>query len=143
MVTNYEYSDIAIPNCDDWTRVASKENKFFPRSRKVDEDFSNFLWENKIPTAIFRGSSTGTGVTIETNPRLKITKMSTESPYDEKGIPYLDAGITSWNVRPRKIKGEKYLESIDIKKLQLKLTNKMSLIEQSKYKYLVNIDGHV
>jgi len=143
MVTNNEYSDIAIPNCDDWTRVSSIENKFFPRSRKVDEDYSHTLWEDKISTAVFRGSSTGTGVTVETNPRLKIAQMSNDSPFDENGIPYLDAGITSWNVRPRKIKGEKYLQNIDIKKLQIKLTNKLSLIEQSKYKYLVNIDGHV
>ena len=143
MVTNKEYADIAIPNCDDWTRVSSREKKFFPRSRKIEEDFSYILWENKIPTAIFRGSSTGTGVTIETNPRLKISQMSKESPVDEKGIPYLDAGITSWNIRPRKIKGEQYLETIDIKKLQFGLKNKLSLTEQCKYKYLVNIDGHV
>ena len=87
------------------------------------------------------------GVTIETNPRLKISYLSTIIKPDTHGkwknIPYIDAGITNWNLRPRKIEKEKYLQTIEIDKLPFGLVNKLTPQEQSKYKYLINVDGHV
>ena len=73
--------------------------------------------------------------------------ISLQTPPDEKGIPYLDAGITKWNLRPRKLSGEKYLQTIEIDSPplnRLKIVDSMSPEEQSaKYKYILNLDGHV
>jgi zinc/manganese transport system ATP-binding protein len=33
------------------------------------------------------------------------------------GLPFLNAGITSWNLRPRKLKNEPYLKTIEIIKI--------------------------
>jgi len=135
------YSDILIPLHDDWIRVQGKENKFFPRSSQKYEYNFDIKWEDKIPTAIFRGSSTGSGVTIEKNQRLKLAYLS----YIQKNenIPYLDAGITKWNIRPKKVMGNPYLQTIDLEKIPFKLVSKLSPLEQSKYKYIIHVDGHV
>lgn len=145
MVTTTQFADIPIPTGDDWTRIGRNENKFFPRGcQSVINDF-NIEWKNKKPTAVFRGSSTGCGVTIETNMRLKASYLSLKTP-PEKNIPLLDAGITKWNLRPRKLEGYKYLETIDLNKLNklgIKTANMLTPLQQSEYKYVLNIDGHV
>ena len=144
MSSNENFSDILIPTYEDWIRVQSKENKFFPKSRQVyDDTFEQIEWDNKIPTAVFRGSSTGEGVEIDTNQRLKVVYLSHITKHDEKNIPYLDAGITKWNLRPKKLIDHEYLEVIDIHNLPFGLSNKLSPYEQSKYKYIIHIDGHV
>ena len=89
-----------------------------------------------------RGNSTGSGVTIETNTRLKVAHLSKITPI-ENGLPLLDAGITGWNVRPRKFEGEKYLQTIDIMALDFDLVNTLSPQQQSTYKYIIHICGHV
>jgi hypothetical protein len=140
-VTTSFNSDIAFPTAEDWARASSQEDKkFFPGfCRNYNYDF-NTKWEDKIPTAIFRGSSTGCGVTIETNPRLKISYLSSISP-TEDGHKLLDAGITKWNLRPRKIINQKNLQMIEPQKILE--AKEMNVEDQSKYKYIVNVDGHV
>ena len=143
MSVSEKYADIPIPTCEDWARVQNPSNKWFPKlCRNYSEDF-DIEWEGKIPTAVFRGGSTGCGVTIETNQRLKLAQMSYESLTGSDGIPYLDAGITNWNLRPRKIQGSKYLRTIEINDLKFGLLPSLSPREQSKYKYIINVDGHV
>lgn len=139
------YADLMIPTWDDWSRVQRDENKWFNDTRNQDYTInnSNKEWDKKKPTAVFRGSTTGKGVTINTNPRLKVAYLSKITPLDENGIPYLDAGITKWNNRPRKLENQKYLSTIEIKKLPFGLVSKLSITEQSTYKYIINIDGHV
>lgn len=141
MCTFDNYSDLLMPLHDDWIRVQGKENKFFPRSSQTYEYNFNIKWDDKIPTAIFRGSSTGSGVTIEKNQRLKLAYLSYNQK--ENDIPYLNAGITKWNVRPKKIMGNPYLQTINLDKIPFKLVSKMSPLEQSKYKYIIHVDGHV
>jgi len=144
MSSNENFSDILIPTYEDWIRVQSKENKFFPKARQIyDDKFEVILWENKKPTAIFRGSSTGEGVTIDTNQRLNVAYLSHITKPDENNIPYLDAGITKWNLRPKKLMGYEYLQVIDIYNLPFGLSNKLTPYEQSEYKYIIHIDGHV
>lgn len=144
MSSNENFSDILIPTYEDWIRVQSKENKFFPKSRQVyDYKFEEIPWKDKKPTAVFRGSSTGEGVEIDTNQRLKVVYLSHITKPDEKNIYYLDAGITKWNLRPKKLMGYEYLQVIDINSLPFGLSNKLSPYEQSKYKYIIHIDGHV
>lgn len=143
MATSDQYADITMPTYEDWARVQAPLNIFFPKSC-VDYDIPfNKNWDSKIPTAVFRGGSTGCGVTIETNPRLKLAYISATTPRDNMGIAYLDAGITKWNLRPRKVKGEKYLKTIEIGDLPFDKVEFLSPVQQSNYKYIVNVDGHV
>ena len=52
----------------------------------------------------------GKGILIEDNMRLKVSYMSSLNLKDEKdNLNYLDAGITKWNVRARKISNSKKL----------------------------------
>lgn len=143
MCVSDKYADVAIPTWEDWSRVQSYEKKYFP---KICDDYNydfSFPWDRRKPIAVFRGASTGCGVDINTNPRLKLAYLSKTTKSDEKGIPFLDAGITKWNLRPRKIQGSEYLKTIDIDSLPFGLVNKLSRQEQTKYKYIINVDGHV
>ena len=143
MSTSSRYADVTIPTWEDWARVQSKEGIYFPKTcRSYDETFE-LNWENKKPTAVFRGGTTGCGVTIETNPRLKAAYMSSLGRVDEDGIPFLDAGISNWNVRPRKIKNDEFLQTIEVKNLPFELAGRLSPEEQSHYKYILHIEGHV
>ena len=143
MVGTDNNADIPIPTAEDWTRASNQEDgKFFSDMCKSYVYDFNIPWNDKIPTAIFRGSSTGCGTEIDTNPRLKISYLSTISPV-VNNVKLLDAGITKWNLRPRKIMGNKYLQVIDPRTLPFGLVNPLDPKEQSRYKYVVNIDGHV
>lgn len=141
------YADIAIPTAEDWARVQSQEKtgdhyKYFaPDCKNYNFDFSK-PWNERIPTAVFRGSSTGCGTTPETNPRLKASILSTQSPIDENAIRYLDAGITKWNLRPRKHRSSTFLQLIDTTTLP-PLVSAMSPEQQANYKYILHLDGHV
>ena len=104
----------------------------------------SFFEQLKKAVAIFRGSSTGCGTTYATNMRIKAASLS------QKFSNILDAGITKWKARPRKQMGQKYLQTIDKNLISssypqtyLPLKSNMSPEDQSKYKYILNIDGHV
>ena len=180
MVTSNKNSDIPFPTHEDWARVSSQEdNKFFsPDCRDYRHNFDK-EWSTRIPTAVFRGASTGCGVTIDTNPRLKLAflsdlekkrsavpiinyekvneaKKQAKEPLvslqyfvnmkdvqHKKDIPLLDAGITKWNLRPRKIMDQPYLQLIDPKQIPFGLVSPLTPEEQANYKYIVNVDGHV
>jgi hypothetical protein len=147
MVTTDEYADVPMPTGDDWARVSSAEGRFFGKECRTYpsvEEF-NIKWDDKKPTAVWRGASTGCGVTIDTNARLKLAYLSKITPPDKDG-PILDAGISKWQLRPRKLKNEKYLQTIDItemNKLGIFHGNFLTPLQQSAYKYIVHVDGHV
>lgn len=144
MVETDENADISIPTADDWARVSRNEGKYFLDTYKRSFNMPCINWEDRKPIAVFRGGSTGSGTTIETNPRLKVAYLSQKSDNkDNDGLPYIDAGITEWNLRPRKTKNNPYLQTIDIKNIGINLVDSMSPEQQSTYKYLINIDGHV
>jgi len=116
MVSHKDYDDISIPTWYDWEQCLLKKNWQ--------------KWDNKKNMVIFRGASTGNALG---NLRINACMLN---------YPWLDAGITKWNTRPRlNIKYSPYLETIDKKGLQLK--NFMTPKEQSNYKYILNIPGHV
>ena len=137
------FADVLMILWEDWIRVSSMEGKFFPNMCRIYNDEFKTEWKDKTPTAIFRGASTGCGVTIDSNPRLKVSYISTLGEKDTDGILYIDAGITKWNLRPRKNINDPYMRTIDIKKLPFDLVKPLTPEEQSKYKYLINVDGHV
>jgi serine/threonine protein kinase len=143
MVTTDSFADIPIPTGDDWSRVCQREKKYFPDTCNRSFEIKAPEWEKRKPIAMFRGSSTGCGTTIETNMRLKLAYMSFKGEKDKDGLPLLDAGITGWNLRPRKLMDSDYLQTIDIKALPFSLAKKMTPQEQAEYKYVINVDGHV
>ena len=140
------YADILVPTHEDWARVQSLNNVWFPRSCRDYNEVFDISWGDKKDVAVFRGASTGCGVTIETNPRLKLAYISAQYRKNHEDDPLIDAGITKWNLRPRKLKGAEYLQSIDIETLKEKgvsLVDHMTLQQQSSYRYIINVDGHV
>lgn len=142
--TTDEHADIPCPTWDDWSRVSSTEGKMFTKSNFDYTLDDTIKWEDKINTAVFRGSSTGSGTTIETNPRLKVAYISSQNLIDEDdGNLFIDAGITSWNVRPRKNANVDYLQTIEVDTLPFTLVQRLTPKEQQKYKYIIHIQGHV
>lgn len=146
-----DYSDILMPLHEDWARIQSKNNIYFPKAIKdfQDDIFGTIPWDSKKPIAIFRGSSTGCGTTVHNNIRLKLCQLSydlsTRLKKESKNIEskILDAGITKWNIRPRKYQGEPYLQTIDKKALSHLSAPFLKPIEQAGFKYIINVDGHV
>jgi len=143
MVTTNTNADIPFPTMEDWARVSHQEHSklFAPDFKEYKYNFNN-NWDSKKPTAVFRGASTGCGVTVDTNPRLKLASLSKNSPVED-GFPLLDAGITKWNCRPRKIMNHEFLELINPNNFDFKLAQFLSPLQQSNYKYIINVDGHV
>lgn len=137
MSTSDSHADIAIPNYNDWDLIKQQENIWFSDSSYRSIETINTDWAGKKEIAVFRGTNTGEGITADTNPRLKAAQLSVGMTH------ILDAGITKWNTRPRKLKGSKILKSIDIKSLGFGLVNSLTPSEQSQYKYILHIPGHV
>lgn len=149
--TTKDHADLCLPTWEDWCIVSQPEGKFFTDScRDYNPDIGKKItWESKRPIAVFRGSTTGCGVTPSTNPRLKLACLSDLNIIDEKdNLPYLDAAITKWNIRPRAING--VLTTIDITKPPLKAVYDkkdtvkfLSSEDQARFKYIINVEGHV
>lgn len=151
MVTSDRYADLVMPTHEDWIRVSSLRGHLYePQYRDYRYTFET-QWDRKRSCAIFRGASTGIGVTHEheSNPftfnaRLYAAKLSQTHHLDTAPDEWkLDAGITEWNTRPRKIRNEPFLRTIEVEALKLSLVPRMSSEEQSTYKYILNLDGHV
>lgn len=124
------YMDIQIPNYDDIMIVLGT---------RPDIQFDKFVvtWKDKmIERAVFRGGASGCGYTSETNARIKLATISS---------PYIDAGIT--------VRSGKTIDSMAIKfdsKYGIGMMNTgikpvpfMSMIEQSRHKYIIHVDGNV
>lgn len=140
-----EYNDLLIPTHEDWARVQQHdEGKWFVDSR-VEEEIADeaIPFFKKKPIAVFRGSSTGGGFTIDTNTRLHLAHLSSLRRKQEDGNDYLDCGITKWNSRVKKLEGVDKIQVINPTTFQFGLVNYMPLSEQRKYKYIVHVDGHV
>jgi len=130
-----QYADIAFPTYEDWTRVRYSP---YPKIKQV-------AWRSKVNRVVFRGASTGIGYTPETNQRLKALQLSLfGSPFLRN---LLDIGITNWNLRPRKYENVPYLQSIDPpfpnSPKMYPITPKMNLQEQSHFKFILTLEGHV
>jgi hypothetical protein len=146
MNTSINHVDIPIPTWDDWSRVAYQtEKKLFKKNYTrypSIEELSETKWEDKIPTLIFRGASTGTGTTIDNNPRLFFSNYSKTEKYDSNGDLIMDVGLTKMNLRPRKNIKSKYLTTIYMDEIDIPLKEFKTPLEQSKYKYILHLPGH-
>lgn len=137
MCTTDRHSDLPFPTTDEWSRVCQSKGIHFPNTR-CQSITNPPTWDTKKPVAVFRGSSTGYGLTPDTNPRLKVALLSLDHP------EVLDAGLTKWNARPRKCPGSPIVDTFATDLVeQIPLRPYLSLEQQSLYKYIVHIDGHV
>lgn len=143
MTTTDTHADIPIPTSDDWSRVCRAEGKYFGHTCKRSFDMVGKPWKQRKPVAVFRGASTGCGVTVDTNQRLKLAYISSVTGKDKDGMPLLDAGITEWNIRPRKLQGQPYLQTINTQAMPFRLVPRLTPEQQADYKYIINVDGHV
>ena len=151
MCAHENFIDSGIPTWDDWARIAFQDHGIkFNTSylNRLQKDYGKIPeqdWDSKINKVVFRGSSTGEGVTIDTNPRLKVCSIQ-----DDR----LDVGITSWNLRPRarptvsrRAGSAQHVEfrlhtiSEDIQN-SIGLKEPLDSVEQSGYKYILHIPGH-
>ncbi len=130
-ITN-EYADILIPNDDDIVEILKKED----RTNGFEHD-----WNHKKSIALFRGSATGFGTTVDNNPRLKLIEIA------ENNQQFIDAKLTGLN-RKLKVDDNGFVCIIDQKKYPI--MNKeyrekyfMKPSKQSEYKFIIHIEGHV
>ena len=149
MNSSDQFLDKSIPTWEDWAMVSYWYDKrvFLTNKNKNFKTYPepsqfNINWSSKIPIAVFRGSSTGVGTTIETNDRLFVCHLSSLQKKAKDGNCYLDAKITTWNCRPRKKKGDEYYRIIEKENYQYLFGEELSQIEQSNYKYILHISGH-
>ena len=143
------YHDIAVPNEDDMMRI--NEDKIYHevcQNNYQDAEQYETDWSQKKAVCVFRGSCTGCGITRETNMRLHAALLSQEFAKDksfqnEEGQDVLDCKLTGLNKKPKMSQGDLGEISDKYKSLINKKKNFMNRIEQSKHKFILNIDGHV
>jgi hypothetical protein len=137
MCTTDAHADLPIPTWEDWARVKYMHSgETFPKTHSTyDHDFVTD-WATKTSKIVFRGSSTGLGVTRDTNPRLFFAWLATHEKYKD----IADIGITKWNMRPRK---HRHDVPLDIPHIEgLTLVEPLTPCEQSQYKYILHLPGH-
>ena len=158
------FTDIPWPSSEDWegacglvfpqTFIHEKDETGTPifgnpRDLFTEANFRKFErgWdEGRVATAFFRGTATGGGTTIHNNQRLMVAHLSHEWKNDpEKGgeEPFLDAAIVGWNLRDKKV-AENPMTFLRSNKFDFTAGRHhfTPIYEQSKYKYLVYVDGH-
>jgi hypothetical protein len=117
------FFDIPIVNYDD---VSIAQNPTKLGAYETD-------WSKKKAKAVFRGSPSGCGTHAETNMRIKIAEMKMDPEI-------LDAGITRVGEGTPRFDPVRGLSILDT---TAKKIGFMNLVEQSKHKYIVHIDGNV
>uniref|UniRef100_A0A7S3L8V7 Glycosyl transferase CAP10 domain-containing protein n=1 Tax=Amphora coffeiformis TaxID=265554 RepID=A0A7S3L8V7_9STRA len=158
------FTDIPWPSSEDWEAACGLvfphtfkhtkkggevEIEGNPRDLFTEANFRKFerAWEeNRVATAFFRGTATGGGTTIDNNQRLKVAQCShdwKDDPVKGGDEPFLDGAIVGWNLRDKKIaQGPMTF----LRKKNFGFTagkhHFTPIYEQSKYKYLVYVDGH-
>ena len=125
-----DFWDIPIPNYDDVEFILAKNKQ---QQEQVKQFYTE--WNKKpISKAVFRGGPTGCGNTKDTNMRIRISTMNGDDDL-------LDAGIVSISksVRIDPLRG------IGIPQIpaNVLLKPRLSMVEQSRYKYIIHIDGNV
>ena len=144
------YSDILVPTYADWRLV--NPGRFYPSSCSGESkvDYTT-VWNKKKDEVIFRGSATGCGIDAATNQRIAVAELAQEEKEKEKENDkyksVLNAKLTGKNNRDKiyKREGDKvYIGrySGKIKEIDAK-GDRLDPKQQSEYKYILHIDGHV
>ena len=140
-----DYLDLPFIFPDDVQRVM--RTYFLPRCTNPYVNDGAYVtdWARKKPTAVFRGSATGCGWTVETNPRLAIVHASANAPAKYEG--FLDAALTgSHDARFKKHNADTTVRFFTDHRVVPHLQsekNRLSLVQQSEYKYVLDIPGNV
>lgn len=129
-----DYWDIPIPTYDDmmYTFPQSKEHQAM--KARVAE-FTTEWFEKTKDTIVFRGSSSGCGVSPETNTRMRLMKYASQTQAN-----FLDVGFTAGK------KGKMLLDPIQgfvLTREPATLVGFKSMAEQSQHKYILHVDGNV
>ena len=147
--TSERHADIPIPTGDDWNNITQKyfaeKSKEFVSPTKTGFEYINEYvfkekipeWESRKPIFFWRGMGTGCGNSVNNNPRLKLTQMSESE--NLKSI--LDAGVTKFTRRDKKVLGQpfvEYTENTD----KLVFKPKVDRFDQLTYKFTLNIEGN-
>jgi hypothetical protein len=128
--TTDENKDIAIPNADDWRTVCKGRRN--NNNRNNDE-----IWKKKNNEVIFRGTSTGCGLTTETNPRLRLSEISHLINEPEK----INIGLSAL---VKKVKVNNFTFGyIDYKNNEHLIKGFISPSEQENKRFQLNIEGNV
>lgn len=139
------FADLPLPCVEDWERACNVV--FLPDCRDTftSENWRQKVdaipWSEKVETAVFRGSATGAGVTVDDNQRLHIALLSHCWSLDPAKRDLLDAGITSWNMRDKKQFG-KPIALLNPRSFPFGRVAPIPLNQQARFKYVVYIDGH-
>ena len=122
------YWDIPIPTYDDVMFVLETNVSDFSRELTTD-------WSKKVTRAVFRGGITGCGRTPETNQRIKLAHM--RSKLLDVGIVSDHDPVVQYSLKfdPKNGLGET--------RTSLRPVPRLSYAEQSKYKYVIHVDGNV
>jgi hypothetical protein len=118
------FLDMVLPNYDDVINALSP-----PRDIRYCE------WSKKDNAAVFRGGASGCGYTQETNARIRISTM--RSPLIDAGIVGKTKTVDSTSVKFDPVHG------LGMMNTGLSPKPFMTLKEQSRFKYIVHIDGNV
>lgn len=159
------FTDVPWPSSEDWEAACGlvfphtfmhtldKDGELelngSPRDLFTEANFRKFerSWDDgRVATAFFRGTATGGGTTIENNQRLKVAYLSNlwkDDPVKGGAEPYLDGAIVGWNLRDKKI-ADGPMTFLRSKNFDFTAGRQhfTPIYEQSKYKYLVYVDGH-
>ena len=128
------YRDIPIPNYDD---IAITYNT------TLLTEFDKFKtgWEaKKIVKAVFRGGPSGCGYTAETNMRIKLVLTK----FIKLDMKYLDVALIGIGdtIDSNAIKFDP-IHGLGMLNTGIPPGNRISMLEQSNYKYIIHIDGNV
>lgn len=108
----------------------------------LDEAQYETRWEAKMPTAVFRGTATGCGWTVETNPRLQLAHMSSQQ--GNTTPPLLDVVLTGTdNVRFKKHRSDRYVRYYRDTRVLQDSSRALTMAEQSRFKYVLYVEGNV
>lgn len=135
MVEHDAFADFAMPTVEDWTRVCARAGTFFAGTKRMLNVFQDDFptpWAEKKSAPVFRGSNTGAGHTPETNLRAKLCLIAAKLG---------DIGLSAINERAHIVDGKVLFPNrAEFSPLVRPF---LSLKEQSEYKYIIHVAGHV
>lgn len=132
-----EHADLLVPTQDDvllGTGLAFVHGREPVARPRVD-------WATARPCAVFRGVATGAGTAAEgpgANQRLALARLG--AAHRQGGGRLLDAGVVSYNARPRKAAGAPAAVA-DPRRLP-RLVPFLTPAQQTRFRYQVVVDGH-
>lgn len=131
------FSDIVLPTYEDYTRVWFQEDELIiPPKNKEYPEIKSIEWAEKTPIVIFRGQATGAGFDQHTNQRLKAYAIGAKRP------ELFDIKFNKFSYRIRKHRSSEYIQELKFPG-QFTKAPFMTPQEQSNYKFILNLEGHV